>query len=127
MNLGSAVDSGTDFAALLECPEQAHAESAASGGRLRTIPPNSVRARPKRRPRVSSRAPVSRIAAERMNSAPTVAIAGLAKPLKVSSGVRTPATARPTIKNRDTTTPHAILVFMDSPFVLSVVDARFQA
>ena len=70
-----------------------NADSAATGIIIRARPVTSLRERPKIRPKSASTAPVSRRAAERTSSAPTVAIDWFEKPAKVSVGVSTPAAA----------------------------------
>ena len=69
------------------------AESVATGGQMRISPLLSPIAGANSRPAVASSAPVSRSAADTMKSTPTVAMAGLANPAKVSVGESTPNAA----------------------------------
>ncbi len=66
------------------------AESAATGMVMRTIERLVPAKRPSTRPKVISRAPVSRSAADTIKRAPIAATTGLANPEKVSTGLRMP-------------------------------------
>ena len=85
---------GLGMAKIAATNDYALATCMITGTVMRIVPPKDSREPARNRPSVMSSAPVSRIAAESMNSTPTMATAGFANPLKVSRGVRMP-TPRP--------------------------------